>query len=115
MLSEQGDDCRGTDNTQHEDQALTAADFDVPAKATDDGGDAHEAAIGVEGRNGHLAKGNAEIQQRCCCASATQADDVGDFTAGELTVGDCCGKHAENHRGLRAHYRAKACGEEGLD
>ncbi|MNG24683.1 hypothetical protein D3C84_1094400 [compost metagenome] len=64
MLAEQRDQGRGADDAKDEEQTLAAADFNMPAKATDDGGDAHEAAVGVEGGDGHLAEGDAEVQQR---------------------------------------------------
>ncbi|MNJ12967.1 hypothetical protein D3C77_71710 [compost metagenome] len=115
MLAEQGNHRRGTDNGEHEQQALAAADVDVPAKATDDSGDAHEAAVGVEGGNGHLAESDAEVQQCSGGTGAPQAHDVGHFTPGKLAVGDGGGEHPEDHRRLGADHRTQAGGEEGLE
>ncbi len=104
MLPEQGNQGCRADDEQHEHQALHAGNRQVPFEATDDGGDAHEAAVGVQRRNGHLAERDAEIQQRGGGAGAAQTNDVSDFVTGELTIGRSGGKYTENHRDLRADH-----------
>lgn len=114
VLAEQRDERRGADDREDEEQALHAGDLQLAAYAADDGRDAHEAAVGVQRGNGHLAEGDAEVEQRGDGPAAAQADDVGHLAAGELAVGQGCGEHPEDHRGLGAEHRAEADGEEGL-
>jgi len=114
MLAEQGDQGCGADNRQHEHQALQARDLQAATEAADDGGNAHEAAVGVQRGDGDLAERDAEVQQRRSGPSATQADDVGHFMTGELPVGHGRGKHAEDHRHLGANHRTGTGGEKGF-
>ncbi|MCY1422445.1 hypothetical protein D9M71_381220 [compost metagenome] len=114
MLAQQRDQCGRADDAEHEHQALGTRYLDVPTEATDDGGDAHEAAVGVQGGDSHLAEGDAEVEQRGRGTGAAETHDVGDLTAGELTIGHGRGEHAEHHRHLGADHRAEASGEEGL-
>ncbi|VVO41276.1 hypothetical protein PS706_05912 [Pseudomonas fluorescens] len=114
MLAEQRDQGRRADNRQHEHQTLQARDLQATAKAADDGRDAHEAAVRVQRRDGDLAEGDAEVQQRSSGTRTTQAHDVGDFVTGELPVGHRRGKHAEDHCHLRANHRTRTRGEKGF-
>ena len=102
------------DDHQHKHQTLQTRDLQTPTKAADDGGDAHEAAVGVERRDGDLAERDAEVQQRSGSPRAAQANDVRHLVAGKLPVGHGRGKHAENHRHLGPDDRTCASREEGF-
>lgn len=98
---------------QHEHQPLAPRDVHMAAKAADDGGDAHEAAIRIQRRDGDLAERDAEVQQRRRGARAAQADDVGHLAAGELSGRHGRSQHAQGHGDLRAQHRARADRQEG--
>ena len=99
---------------QHEHQALQTRDLQATTKTADDGGDAHEAAVGIERRDGDLAERDAEVQQRSGSPRAAQANDVRHLVAGKLPVGHGRGKHAEDHRHLGTDDRTCASSEKGF-
>ncbi|MNF62694.1 hypothetical protein D3C84_443790 [compost metagenome] len=112
MLADQRQGRGDADDAEHEEQALGMGHLQVAAKAADDGGDAHEAAVGIERGDGHLAERHAEEQQASHHTAGAQPDYVGDLVAGERIAGQRGGEYAEHHGGLRADDRAQAHGEE---
>ena len=72
------------DDHQHEQHALAGGDFQATAKAADDGGHAHEAAIGVEGRHRDLAEHHAQVQQGGHHPGTAQADDGRHFMSAKV-------------------------------
>ncbi|MNL07950.1 hypothetical protein D3C87_1286490 [compost metagenome] len=104
MLTKQCNQGRCADNHQHKHQTLHARNGQVTFETTDDGRDAHEAAVGVQRRDGHLAERDAEVQQRSGGTGAAQTDDVSHLMTGELAVGRSRSEHTEDHRHLRANH-----------
>ncbi|MNE46925.1 hypothetical protein D3C80_1412950 [compost metagenome] len=102
------------DDQQHKQHALAGAEFQAAAKATDDGGDAHEAAVGVEGGHRDLAEHNAQVQQGRDHTATAQTDNGRHFVPTEIRPGQCGGEHPQHHRSLSPQHGAEAHGGEGF-
>ncbi|KAF5290026.1 hypothetical protein FQR65_LT20718 [Abscondita terminalis] len=86
----------------------------LAAEPADNGGHGHEAAIGVEGGDRHLAENDAEIQKSGRDPAGPQPHDVRHLVAGETLARQSRHEHPENHGNLRPQHRPKPTAQKVL-